>query len=170
MNLGAAKMTLEIGSIYHVKVIKLLDKAIVVRLLDNSTELIHVSKIANAFVKAPEEYVSIDDEFDAVGVKGQTKPVELSLRHLDLKKFNATIAEPKIINPNSKQKPKQHSKLSQNASNPPKPIHSKLDRKLSLDEMIKKSNKQFEDKFRDRKDFTKKNKNRRKNKRPHKED
>lgn len=154
-------MTLEIGSIYHVKVIKLLDKAIIVRLPDNSTELIHVSKIANAFVKAPEEYVSIDDEFDAVGVKGQTKPVELSLRHLDLKKFNATIAEPK---------PKQHSKLSQHASNPTKPIHVKIDRKLSLDEMIKKSNKQFEDKFRGRKDFTKKNKNRRKNKRPYEED
>lgn len=163
-------MTLEIGNIYHVKVIKLLDKAIIVRLLDNSTELIHVSKIANAFVKTPEEYVSIDDEFDAVGVKGQTKPVELSLRHLDLKKFNATIAEPKFINPVSKQKPKQHSKLSQNVSNSTKPIHSKLDKKLSLDEMIKKSNKQFEDKFRGRKDFTKKNKNRRKNKQPHEED
>lgn len=163
-------MTLEIGSIYHVKVIKLLDKAIIVRLPDNSTELIHVSKIANAFVKAPEEYVSIDDEFDAVGVKGQTKPVELSLRHLDLKKFNATIAEPNLIDPVSKQKPKQHSKLSQNANNSTKPIYSKLDRKLSLDEMIKKSNKQFEDKFRGRKDFTKKNKNRRKNKRPHEED
>lgn len=159
-------MTLEIGSIYHVKVIKLLDKAIIVRLPDNSTELIHVSKIANAFVKAPEEYVSIDDEFDAVGVKGQTKPVELSLRHLDLKKFNATITEPKIIDPVSK----QNSKLSQNASNSTKPIHSKIDRKLSLDEMIKKSNKQFEDKFRGRKDFTKKNKNRRKNKRPYEED
>lgn len=163
-------MTLEIGSIYHVKVIKLLDKAIIVRLPDNSTELIHVSKIANAFVKAPEEYVSIDDEFDAVGVKGQTKPVELSLRHLDLKKFNAKIAEPKIIDPPSKQKPKQHSKLSQNASNSTKPIPSKIGRKLSLDEMIKKSNKQFEDKFRGRKDFTKKNMNRRKNKRPYEED
>lgn len=141
-------MTLEIGSTYHVKVIKLLDKAIIVRLTDNSTELIHVSKIANAFVQSPEEYVSLDDEFDAIGVKGLTKPVELSLKHLELKKFNSKLHETECTDPIVKQ---QRYKASHNSANLTKSAQAKSERKLSLDDMIKTSNKSYEDKFRGKK-------------------
>lgn len=137
-------MILKIGNTYHVKVIKLLDKAIIVRLDDNSTELIHVSKLANAYVKLPEEYVSIDDEFDALGVEGVSRSVELSLKHLDLKRFDSNVHEDTsdtilkksntYVNNSDIRKDNKFNSL-------------RSDKKMTLDEMIKKSNKSYEDKF-----------------------
>lgn len=75
---------MELGSIYKVKVERIVKSGIVVKLEDGSTELIHVSKLSNDYVKNIEDFVSVGDVFDAKCVEGKQKDTELSLKHLNL--------------------------------------------------------------------------------------
>lgn len=82
-------MELELGKKYKVKVIKLLDFGIVVKMLDEPeycTELIHVSQISDRFVKNIESFVSVGNEYEAEAVSGngKGKDVQLSLKHLHI--------------------------------------------------------------------------------------
>lgn len=82
-------MELELGKKYNVKVIKLLDFGIVVKMLDEPeycTELIHVSQISDKFVKNIESFVSVGNEYEAEAVSGngKGKDVQLSLKHLHI--------------------------------------------------------------------------------------
>lgn len=77
-------MELKLGQTYKVKVIKLIQYGCIVKLEDNSTELIHLSQISNQFVNNVEEFVNVGDMFDAKGVSGTKNPVQLSLKHLNL--------------------------------------------------------------------------------------
>lgn len=75
---------MELGSIYKVKVERIVKSGIIVKLEDGSTELIHVSKLSNDYVKNIEDFVSVGDVFDAKCVEGKQKDTELSLKHLNL--------------------------------------------------------------------------------------
>lgn len=82
-------MELELGKKYNVKVIKMLDFGIVVKMLDEPeycTELIHVSQISDRFVKNIESFVSVGNEYEAEAVSGngKGKDVQLSLKHLHI--------------------------------------------------------------------------------------
>lgn len=122
-------MELQVGQIYQVHTIKLLNYGVIVKLSDNSTELIHISKLSDKFIRSVEEAVSVDKTYNAIGVKGTKKPVELSL----------TIKE--------SLQPKHDKQLPEG--------------KPSLDDMIAKCNKVFEDKTRNKDQFHKPSKRRR---------
>lgn len=151
-------MGLEIGKFVDVEVIRIIDKGAVVRLEDGHTELIHISKISNKFVRDVNDYLSVGDRLKAEVVKGTYKESELSIKYLDL--------SPKKKEEKTNQKPVENAKPQKSYNQAKKESFPQM----SLDDMIKQSNKQFDDKFRGKREFTKKNKNYRKNKRPHEDD
>lgn len=149
-------MGLEIGKFVDVEVIRIIDKGAVVRLEDGHTELIHLSKVSKKFVRDVNDYLAVGDRLKAEVVKGTYKETELSIKYLDLSPKKKEVNQKPIENSNTKKSYNQTKK----ESFP----------QMSLDDMIKNSNKQFDDKFRGKREFTKKNKNHRKNKRPHEDD
>lgn len=151
-------MGLEIGKFVDVEVIRIIDKGAVVRLEDGHTELIHLSKVSNKFVRDINDYLSVGDRLKAEVVKGTYKETELSIKYLDLlpKKKDEVVNEKPSETFNKKKSYNQTKK----ESFP----------RMSLDDMIKQSNKQFDDKFRGKRELTKKNKNVRKNKRSYEDD
>lgn len=151
-------MGLEIGKFVDVEVIRIIDKGAVVRLDDGHTELIHLSKISNKFVRDVNDYLSVGDRLKAEVIRGTYKEAELSIKYLDLspKKREEVVNE----KPVEVKKPEKSYNQVKKESFPP----------MSLDDMIKQSNKQFDDKFRGKRDYTKKNRNYRKNKRPYEDD
>lgn len=151
-------MGLEIGKFVDVEVIRIIDKGAVVRLEDGHTELIHLSKVSNKFVRDINDYLSVGDRLKAEVVKGTYKETELSIKYLDLppKKKDEVVNEKPAETFNKKKSYNQTKK----ESFP----------RMSLDDMIKQSNKQFDDKFRGKRELTKKNKNGRKNKRSYEDD
>lgn len=151
-------MGLEIGKFVDVEVIRIIDKGAVVRLEDGHTELIHLSKVSNKFVRDVNDYLAVGDRLKAEVVKGTYKETELSIKYLDLspkKKEEVVDEKPVEI--------KKPDKSYNQVKKEPFP-------QMSLDDMIKQSNKQFDDKFRGKRDYTKKNRNYRKNKRPYEDD
>lgn len=151
-------MGLEVGKFVDAEVIRIIDKGAVVRLEDGHTELIHLSKISNKFVRDVNDYLSVGDRLKAEVVKGTYKEAELSIKYLDLspKKKEEVVNEKPVENSNPKKSYNQ--------------VKKESFPQMSLDDMIKQSNKQFDDKFRGKREFTKKNKNYRKNKRPNEDD
>ena len=151
-------MGLEIGKFVDVEVIRIIDKGAVVRLEDGHTELIHLSKISNRFVRDVKDYLSLGDRLKAEVVKGTYKESELSIKYLDL--------SPKKKEEKTNEKPVENAKPQKSYNQAKKESFPQM----SLDDMIKQSNKQFDDKFRGKREFTKKNKNYRKKKRPYEDD
>lgn len=153
-------MGLEIGKFVDVEVIRIIDKGAVVRLEDGHTELIHLSKISNKFVRDVNDYLAVGDRLKAEVIKGTYKEAELSIKYLALSPKKEEEEEKYNEKPFENVKPQKSYNQAKKESFP----------QMSLDDMIKQSNKHFDDKFRGKRDFTKKNKNYRKNKRPHEDD
>lgn len=114
-------MEVELDNVYDVEVIKINPKGLIVKLSDNSTQLIHISRISNSYVRNLDDIFKIGDKFKAKGVAGFVRSVELSLVHLDL------------ISPKHAMQAIHYSRCKESP-------------KLSLDEMIDKCNKEFKDK------------------------
>lgn len=78
-------MELTVGSNYGVTVKRILDKVgIIVEMEDKSTELIHISNIAPCYVADINHFVSVGDEYVARCEEGKDRPVQLTLKHLQL--------------------------------------------------------------------------------------
>lgn len=151
-------MGLEIGKFVDVEVIRIIDKGAVVLLEDGHTELIHLSKVSNRFVRDINDYLAVGDRLKAEVVKGTYKETELSIKYLDL--------SPKKKDEKPNEKPTENF----SSKTPYNQTKKESFPQMSLDDMIKHSNKQFDDKFKGKRDFTKKNKIHRKNKRPYEDD
>lgn len=79
-------MYFEVGKQYKVKVVKFVSSGIIVELQDKTTALIHISQISNEFVESAKDFVAVGTTYDATAITGKSKPVELTLRPLSLKK------------------------------------------------------------------------------------
>ena len=89
-------MDIIVGDRYCVKVVAVKERFVVVEFEDGSTSIIHISKIANCFVKDINDFVAVGDELIAEAVESDEKPFELSLKHLNLKpKHKLEKSEPK---------------------------------------------------------------------------
>lgn len=147
-------MELIIGNRYEVKVTAIVKSGAVVELEDSTTTLIHVSNIADEFVRDAGDYVAIGDTLVAIGQEGVVRPVELSLKNLKLPNKKKEAAErPRsksvyggLVNPSrgfgdSRQ-------YTSNSSSNQKPRRDE-----ELDKMIKKSNEDLKSKtyFNDKK-------------------
>ena len=78
-------MNLSEGQKYKAKVVRIIRKGAILQLEDNTTELVHLSNISNCFVSDVRQFLRPGDQVEALGIEGKARPVELSLRHLDLK-------------------------------------------------------------------------------------
>lgn len=78
-------MNLEIGKQYNVTVVKILSVGAIVELEDKTTELIHISNIANAYIEDVSHFVSVGKEYVATCEEGVNRPIQLTLKPLDLK-------------------------------------------------------------------------------------
>ena len=67
-------MDLVIGNTYNVMVEKFLPFGCVVRMDDNSTGFVHISKISTRFVKDPAEYLSLGSSYVATGIPAKLPP------------------------------------------------------------------------------------------------
>ena len=142
-------MDIIVGDRYCVKVVAVKERFAVVEFEDHSTSIIHISKIANCFVKDINDFVAVGDELTAEAVESDEKPFELSLKHLNLKpKHKPEQSEPKDYFEYKKQDRLNYS----------------FDKKKSdkLEQMISSSNEVYIDKERSN------SRNRRMNKRKHK--
>lgn len=142
-------MDIIVGDRYHVKVVAVKERLVVVEFEDSSTSIIHISKIANCFVKDINDFIAVGDELIAEAIKSDEKPFELSLKHLNLKPKH----KPKKSEPKDYFEYKQQDRLNQS-----------FDRKKSdkLEQMISSSNEAYMEKERSN------SRNRRMNKRKHK--
>ena len=121
-------MKLIVGKEYDVVVKEVLPKVgAVVLFEDDSTALIHISNISNEYVDDVRNFVRENGSYMARCQEGKYKPVELSLKHLDLK--NQHLVE----------RPRK--------TNSDKSNHTKT---KSVEDMIDESNKVLEDKFKNR--------------------
>ena len=78
-------MNLVAGNTYTVTVIRIESFGAVVELEDKTTSLIHISNIADRFVKSVGDYLSVGDTYEATAIEGKVKPIELTLAPLGLK-------------------------------------------------------------------------------------
>lgn len=73
-------MKLTVGETYNVKIEKILSYGAIVKMEDDSTQLIHISNISDKFVKDVGDYVTVGDTIKADCIKGNVKPEELSIK------------------------------------------------------------------------------------------
>ena len=73
-------MKLTVGETYNVKIEKILSYGAIVKMEDDSTQLIHISNISDKFVKDVGDYVTVGDIIKADCIKGNVKPEELSIK------------------------------------------------------------------------------------------
>lgn len=73
-------MTLQIGDTYDVEVVKILPFGAVVKMSDNSTELVHISNISDKFVKDINDYLELGKIYKVDCVSGSVKEKELSMK------------------------------------------------------------------------------------------
>ena len=78
-------MNLEVGKQYNVTVVKVLPIGAVVELEDKSTELVHISNIADCFVADVADFVTVGNNYVATCEEGPKKPLQLTFKPLGLK-------------------------------------------------------------------------------------
>lgn len=140
-------MQLEVGKRYEVTVKQILDKVgAVVLMEDGSTELVHISNIADCFVDDVSKYVTVGDELVAMCQEGKTRPVELTFRNLKLHRKDGDVdsARHTVTARNTASREDVPYKKHRNPYSS-SAITSRSNTKL--DEMIENSNKEYENKF-----------------------
>lgn len=111
-------MNLEIGKDYNVTAVKLLPAGVLVELEDKTTQLVHISNVADCYVTDVADFVSVGKQYSARCEVGNTRPVQLTFKHLGLTSQRTPL----------RQKPKRATKC--------------------LDTMINAANSSFEEKNR----------------------
>lgn len=84
-------MKLTVGETYEVEVVKILTYGAIVKMEDNSTQLLHISNISDKFVRDVHDFVNVGDKIKVDCIEGKVKPEEISIK-----------AYTKDINPYSK--------------------------------------------------------------------
>lgn len=149
-------MNLSVDQIYKVKVIKIIKAGVIVELEDKSTQLIHISNIANNYIASIDAYVSVGDVFDAMAVPSTVKGVELSLKHLKLKNRDPEVEAASEVHKRSNREPrtKETSKIVSD-------VRSREPSKKSVDAMLADLRNQDDGEF----DYHRRNKANRNNRR-----
>lgn len=133
-------MKMTAGEKYQVTVESIIPIGAVVRMPNGSTELIHISQIAQCFVDNVENFVEVGQTLEAEVVENQgKKPIQLSLKHLGLT--------------NSHKHPKVERPKREESNTPAENTSKEVDKPMrnskpapSLDDMIKKAQRDLEDK------------------------
>lgn len=133
---------LEVGKHYNVTVINIVRAGVIVEIDGtNHTELIHVSKLSDDYVKNISDIVEIGMSLDALCIEG-TIPgrLELSVKHLKLHSLYNNVSK---SNPKHKHSSKKNCFKESN-----KHSHKQSSSTSSIDNMIAAYNKECEDRQR----------------------
>ena len=157
-------MELVEGKLYEVVVKEIINKVgVVVLFEDDDTALVHISNIADAYVKNIRDYVDINETLIARCQEGKVKPLELTFLNLHLPNRNETRdADRYIPKRHDYISPLDHASRGYNRDKEFRPASRSFDRSrhekqrketsrsiphrrpsMSLDEMIEQSNKDY---------------------------
>ena len=73
-------MKLTVGETYEVEVVKILSYGAIVKMSDNSTQLLHISNISEKFVRDVGDFVSVGSKIKVDCIAGKVKPEEISIK------------------------------------------------------------------------------------------
>lgn len=73
-------MKLTVGQTYEVEVIKVLSYGAIVKMSDNTTQLLHISNISEKFVRDVNDFVKVGSKIKVDCIQGKVKPEELSIK------------------------------------------------------------------------------------------
>lgn len=73
-------MKLTVGETYEVEVVKILSYGAIVKMSDNSTQLLHISNISEKFVRDVGDFVSVGQKIKVDCIAGKVKPEEISIK------------------------------------------------------------------------------------------
>lgn len=131
-------MNLTKGQVYACIIEKVLDKGVIVKMSDDTTEFIHVSKLSDEFVKDINIYAHVGDTWKVTAVYNRKlDKLELSHKSSDLKRHDVV---PKSIDP--RRPPKRKSFHGTSIVN----NDEKKNKQPSLDDMIAAADKVLADK------------------------
>ena len=77
-------MRLFIGHKYRCKAVEILSYGAVTEFEDGSTQLLHISNVAEAFVKDVNNYITVGDTYEVTAIPGKVRPIEITLRQVDI--------------------------------------------------------------------------------------
>lgn len=89
-------MDLTVGEKYKVVAERILERGIVARLEDGTTQFIHISQLSDRFVKNISDVITVGEEYEASCIVSKVKGAELSLRKEEKytpKKFERPAAQ-----------------------------------------------------------------------------
>lgn len=89
-------MKIKLGEEYEVTVDHIIKCGCVVRMKDNSTQLIHISQISDKFVKDINDFVHIGDKYVATAVQPTGLPLQLSIKHHTTNSRHPEIKSPEL--------------------------------------------------------------------------
>ena len=73
-------MKLTVGETYEVEVVKILTYGAIVKMEDNSTQLLHISNISEKFVRDVNDFLKVGDKIKVDCIEGKVKPEEISIK------------------------------------------------------------------------------------------
>lgn len=73
-------MKLVVGETYEVEVIKILSYGAIVKMSDDTTQLLHISNISDKFVRDVNDFVKVGDKIKVDCIEGKVKPEEISIK------------------------------------------------------------------------------------------
>lgn len=89
-------MKIKLGEEYEVTVERIITCGCIVRLKDNSTQLIHISQISDKFVKDVNDFVHIGDRYVAKAVQPTELPLQLSIKHCTINASHHELRSPEL--------------------------------------------------------------------------
>ena len=139
-------MQLIVGDKYSVTVSHIVNAGVVVKLTDNSTQLIHLSNISDQFVRSPADFVQPGDKYEAECICGFNGKLQLSLKHLKLRR---RLSESEQFTEAVDKIPVRQEPVKQAEPRPTHMYHPKVRKEpVTLDDMITASNRSYQDKMR----------------------
>lgn len=76
-------MRLVIGDVYTCKAKEILKFGAIMEFEDGSTQLLHISNIAEGFIKNIEDYITVGETYKVLAIKGAHHPVEITMKGVD---------------------------------------------------------------------------------------
>lgn len=73
-------MKLVVGETYEAEVVKVLSYGAILKMQDNTTQLLHISNISDKFVRDINDFVKVGDFIKVDCIQGKVKPEELSIK------------------------------------------------------------------------------------------
>lgn len=73
-------MKLVIGETYEAEVIKILSYGAIVKMKDDTTQLLHISNISDIFVRNVGDFVHVGDTIKVDCIQGTVLPEEISIK------------------------------------------------------------------------------------------